>query len=52
MIAKYPAFAALPAMLPTEDHTNANSNNDDADYLNKVIKGEVDFLKLVKLKVN
>ncbi len=45
MIAKYPAFAALPAMLPTEDNTNANSNNDDADYLNKVIKGEVDFSK-------
>jgi hypothetical protein len=45
MIAKYPAFAALPAMLPTEDNANANSNNDDADYLNKVIKGEVDFSK-------
>ena len=45
MIAKYPAFAALPAMLPTDNNTNANSNNDDADYLNKVIKGEVDFSK-------
>ncbi|MFC6628581.1 hypothetical protein [Acinetobacter beijerinckii] len=43
MIAKYPAFAALPAMLPTEDNANDNSNNDDAEYLNKVIKGEVDF---------
>ena len=45
MIAKYPAFAALPAMLPTEDNANSNNNNDDADYLNKVIKGEVDFSK-------
>lgn len=45
MIAKYPAFAALPAMLPTEDNANSNANNDDADYLNKVIKGEVDFSK-------
>ena len=45
MIAKYPAFAALPAMLPTEDNASANSNNDDADYLNKVIKGDVDFSK-------
>ncbi|MGJ8757485.1 hypothetical protein ACSFV5_07515 [Acinetobacter sp. HC8-3S] len=45
MIAKYPAFAALPAMLPIDDNSNSNNNNDDADYLNKVIKGEVDFSK-------
>ncbi|ENV36876.1 hypothetical protein F959_01683 [Acinetobacter venetianus RAG-1 = CIP 110063] len=45
MIAKYPAFSALPALLPTEDNAHSNSHNDDADYLNKVIKGEVDFSK-------
>lgn len=51
MIAKYPAFAALPAMLPTEDNANSNANNDDADYLNKVIKGEVDFSKASEVEI-
>lgn len=44
MIAQYPAFGALPAMLPTVANLEDNQN-DDADYLNKVIKGEVDFSK-------
>ncbi len=44
MIAKYPAFGALPALLKGKEIEPANgANNDDADYLSKVIKGEVDF---------
>lgn len=44
MIAKYPAFGALPAMLKGKETEPSNdANSDDADYLNKVIKGEVDF---------
>lgn len=44
MIAKYPAFGALPALLKEKEIEPENgANNDDADYLSKVIKGEVDF---------
>lgn len=44
MIAKYPAFGALPALLKGKETEPANdAKNDDADYLSKVIKGEVDF---------
>lgn len=44
MIVKYPAFGALPALLKGKETDPANyANNDDADYLNNVIKGEVDF---------
>ncbi len=46
MIAKYPAFAELPEMIGSLDASNDNSaDSDDADYLNKIIKGEVDFTK-------
>ncbi|NNP70378.1 hypothetical protein [Acinetobacter sp. Ac_5812] len=44
MIAKYPAFGALPALLKEKEIEPENgANNDDADYLSKIIKGEVDF---------
>lgn len=44
MIAKYPAFGALPALLKGKETEPANNaKNDDAVYLSKVIKGEVDF---------
>ena len=46
MIAKYPAFAELPEMLDTSNAGDGGAgNSDDADYLNKIIKGEVDFTK-------
>lgn len=46
MIAKYPAFAELPEMLDTSNAGEGGTgNSDDADYLNKIIKGEVDFSK-------
>ncbi|OTG99472.1 hypothetical protein [Acinetobacter sp. ANC 4973] len=46
MIAKYPAFAELPEILDTSNAGDGGAgNSDDADYLNKIIKGEVDFTK-------
>ncbi|MEG2264170.1 MAG: hypothetical protein RSC68_07430 [Acinetobacter sp.] len=46
MIAKYPAFGELPKMLETSNAGDGGTgNSDDADYLNKIIKGEVDFTK-------
>ena len=46
MIVKYPAFGELPKMLDTSNAGDSGSgNSDDADYLNKIIKGEVDFTK-------
>ena len=46
MIAKYPAFTELPEMLDTSNAGEGGTgNSDDADYLNKIIKGEVDFTK-------
>ena len=46
MIAKYPAFAELPEMLDTSNAGEGGTgNSDDADYLNKIIRGEVDFSK-------
>ena len=50
MMVKYPAFRSLPALLEAKapdgnepDDTGNEASTDDADYLNKVIKGEVDF---------
>ncbi len=50
MMVKYPAFRSLPALLEAKvpdgnepDETGNEASTDDADYLNKVIKGEVDF---------
>ena len=50
MMVKYPAFRTLPALLEAKvpdgnepDETGNEASTDDADYLNKVIKGEVDF---------
>lgn len=50
MMVKYPAFRSLPALLeakaPDGNEPDDNGNvasTDDADYLNKVIKGEVDL---------
>lgn len=46
MIAKYPAFGELPEILDTSNAGDGGTgNSDDADYLNKIIKGEVDFTK-------
>lgn len=46
MIAKYPAFGELSKMLGTSNvGEGGTGNSDDADYLNKIIKGEVDFTK-------
>ena len=49
---KYPASRSLPALLEAKapdgnepDDTGNEASTDDADYLNKVIKGEVDFSK-------
>ncbi|OJU92169.1 MAG: hypothetical protein BGO19_12415 [Acinetobacter sp. 38-8] len=33
------------AMFSADNHANSNVNSDDTDYLNKVIKGDVDFSK-------
>ena len=44
MIAQYPAFGGLAEMLEASGAGEGGTgNSDDADYLNKVIKGEVDF---------
>ncbi|MBL8322772.1 MAG: hypothetical protein JNJ93_10930 [Acinetobacter sp.] len=44
MIAQYPAFGGLAEMLDTSGAGEGGTgSSDDADYLNKVIKGEVDF---------
>ncbi|MDH0032915.1 MULTISPECIES: hypothetical protein [unclassified Acinetobacter] len=50
MMVKYPAFRSLPALLEAKvpdgnepDDTGNEASTDDVDYLNKVIKGEVDF---------
>lgn len=46
MIAKYPAFGELAVLLETSNSSSGNKgDSDDADYLNQVIKGEVDFSK-------
>jgi len=46
MIAKYPAFGELAKLLETSNASSGNNgDSDDADYLNQVIKGEVDFSK-------
>ncbi|KAB0651379.1 hypothetical protein F7P73_13515 [Acinetobacter bohemicus] len=46
MIAKYPAFTELPEMIGSLDANDDNSaDSGDADYLNKIIKGEADFTK-------
>ncbi|CAM4283030.1 defense against restriction DarA-related protein [Acinetobacter pragensis] len=46
MIAKYPAFGELAELLETSNASSGNKgDSDDADYLNQVIKGEVDFSK-------
>lgn len=46
MIAKYPAFGELAMLLETSNASSGNKgDSDDADYLNQVIKGEVDFSK-------
>ena len=52
MIAKYPAFGELSKMLDTSNvGEGGTGNSDDADYLNKIIKGEVDFTKANEIEM-